>query len=89
MHRAAVPGSAFHVAGTLPPFAARPLSPRVRELIEAKIHDLGSRLSGYPITASEAGLSMGSRGRLTHPRIRSAEDTLHLVTLGQRREIYR
>lgn len=39
--------------------------PRVRELIEAKIHDLGSRLSGYRITASETGLNIGCAPAIT------------------------
>lgn len=67
------------------------LPPRVRELIETKIHDAGSRLSGYP--------HHRLRGRSEH-RLRAGDyriiyefdqqkNILYLVTLGHRRDIYR
>ncbi len=34
------------------------LPPRMREAIEAKIHDLGARLSTFPITGSKVALSI-------------------------------
>jgi mRNA interferase RelE/StbE len=67
------------------------LSPRVRELIEAKIHDLGSRLSGYPHHRlrgrSEYRLRAGDY-RIIY-EFDQSKNILSLVTLGHRREIYR
>ena len=67
------------------------LSPHIRELIQTKIHDAGSRLSGYP--------HHRLKGRLEY-RIRAGDyriiyefdqqkNILYLLTLGHRREIYR
>lgn len=67
------------------------LSPRIREPIEAKIHDLGSRLSGY----SHHRLRGRSEYRLRAGDYRiiyefdQQKNILYLVTLGHRREIYR
>jgi mRNA interferase RelE/StbE len=67
------------------------LSPRIRELIEAKIHFVGSRLS----THSHHRLQGRSEYRLRVGDYRiiyefdQQENILYLVTLGHRREVYR
>jgi addiction module RelE/StbE family toxin len=66
------------------------LSPRVRELIEAKIHDVGSRLSGY----SHHRLQGRREYRLRAGDYRiiyefdQRENILYLLTLGHRSKIY-
>jgi mRNA interferase RelE/StbE len=67
------------------------LSPRARDLIEAKIHDVGSRLRGY----SHYRLKGRSEYRLRAGDYRiiyefdQQKNILYLLTLGHRREIYR
>ena len=67
------------------------LSPRLRELIEAKIHDVGSRLNGY----SHHRLKGRSEYRLRAGDYRiiyefdQQKNILYLLTLGHRREVYR
>jgi mRNA-degrading endonuclease RelE of RelBE toxin-antitoxin system len=91
MHRAPVSGSAFNVAGHATPFASRPLLPRVHDLIEAKIHDVGSRLNGY----SHHRLKGRTEYRLRAGDYRviyefdQQKNVLYLLTLGHRRDIYR
>ena len=67
------------------------LAPSVRELIETKIHDLGSRLGEYPHHwlkgRSEYRLRAGDY-RIIY-EFDQHQNTLHLITLGHRREIYR
>lgn len=67
------------------------LSPRVRELIEAKIHDLGTRLSAYPHHRlkgrPEFRLRVGDY-RVVY-EFDLARNILYLVALGHRREVYR
>jgi mRNA interferase RelE/StbE len=67
------------------------LAPPVRELIETKIHDLGSRLGDYPHHRlkgrSEYRLRAGDY-RIIY-EFDQHQNTLHLITLGHRREIYR
>ena len=66
------------------------LSPRIRELIEAKIHDVGSRLSGY----SHHRLKGRPEYRLRAGDYRiiyefdQRENILYLLTLGHRSKIY-
>lgn len=67
------------------------LSPRVRELIDAKIHNVGLHLSGY----SHHRLKGRSEYRLRAGDYRiiyefdQQKNVLYLLTLGHRREIYR
>lgn len=67
------------------------LSPRICELIEAKIHDVGSRLGAY----SHHRLQGRSEYRLRAGDYRiiyefdQQKNILYLVTLGHRREVYR
>lgn len=67
------------------------LSPRVRELIEAKINDLGARLSTY----SHHRLKGRSEYRLRVGDYRiiyefdQEKNVLYLVAMGPRREVYR
>jgi mRNA interferase RelE/StbE len=67
------------------------LSPRLRELIEAKINDVGSRLGAY----SHHRLKGRSEYRLRAGDYRiiyefdQQKNILYLVTLGHRREVYR
>ena len=67
------------------------LSPRIREPIQAKVHDPGSRLSGL----SHHRLKGRSEYRLRAGDYRiiyefdQQKNILYLVTLGHRREIYR
>jgi len=67
------------------------LSPRVRELIEAKIHFVGSRLG----THSHHRLQGRSEYRLRVGDYRiiyefdQQKNILYLVTLGHRRDVYR
>ena len=67
------------------------LSPRVCQLIEAKIHELGSRLNGY----SHHRLKGRSEYRLRAGDYRiiyefdQQKNILCLVTLGHRRDVYR
>ena len=67
------------------------LPPRTRELIQGKIHDVGSRLSGY----SHHRLKGRSEYRLRAGDYRiiyefdQERNILYLLTLGHRREIYR
>jgi mRNA interferase RelE/StbE len=67
------------------------LAPPVRELIQTKIHDLGSRLGEYPHHRlkgrSEYRLRAGDY-RIIYEFDRQ-KNILHLITLGHRREIYR
>ena len=67
------------------------LAPSVRELIETKIHDLGSRLGEYLHhrlkDRSEYRLRAGDY-RIIY-EFDQHQNTLHLITLGNRREIYR
>lgn len=67
------------------------LSPRLRELIEAKIHEIGSRLGAYPHHRlkgrSEYRLRAGDY-RVIYEFDRQ-KNVLYLVTLGHRREVYR
>ena len=67
------------------------LSPRLRELIESKIHDLGSRLASYPHHRlkgrSEYRLRVGDY-RIIY-EFDQDKNVLYLVALGHRREIYR
>jgi len=63
----------------------------VRELIETKIHDLGSRVGEYPHhrlkDRSEYRLRAGDY-RIIYDFDRQ-KNILYLITLGNRREIYR
>lgn len=67
------------------------LPPRIRETIEAKIHDLGARLS----TFSHHRLKGRSEYRLRVGDYRviyefdQEKNVLYLVALGHRREVYR
>lgn len=67
------------------------LPPRVRQLIEAKIHDLGARVSTY----SHHRLKGRSEYRLRVGDYRiiyefdQRKNILYLVALGHRREVYR
>ena len=67
------------------------LSPRIRELIEVKIRDLGSRLSAY----SHHRLKARPEYRLRVGDYRiiyefdQKQNVLYLITLGHRREVYR
>ncbi len=67
------------------------LSPRLRRLIEEKIHDLGSRLAAY----SHHRLKGRSEYRLRVGDYRviyefdQEKNILYLVALGHRREVYR
>lgn len=67
------------------------LSPRIRELIEAKIYDVGSRLGAY----SHHRLKGRSEYRLRADDYRiiyhfdQHKNILYLVTLGHRRAVYR
>ena len=67
------------------------LAPSVRELIETKIHDVGSRLGEYPHHRlkgrSEYRLRAGDY-RIIY-EFDQHQNILHLITLGHRREIYR
>ena len=67
------------------------LSPRIRELIDTKIHDVGSRLSGYPHhrlkSRSEYRLRVGDY-RIIY-EFDQERNVLYLLTVGHRREIYR
>lgn len=67
------------------------LPPRVREAIETKIHHLGSRLGDYPhqrLTGrAEYRLRIGDY-RVIYEFNRE-ENVLYLLTVGNRREIYR
>jgi mRNA interferase RelE/StbE len=67
------------------------LSPSARNLIEGKINDLGSRLSEYPHHRlkgrSEYRLRAGDY-RIIY-EFDQSQNTLYLLTLGHRREIYR
>ena len=67
------------------------LSPSIRELIEAKIHDVGLRLNGYPHRRlkgrSEYRLRAGDY-RIIY-EFDQRRNVLYLVTLGHRRQIYR
>ena len=67
------------------------LSPRIRELIEAKIHDLGSRLGAYSHHRlkgrSEYRLRVGDYRIIYEFDLQ--KNILYLVTLGHRREVYR
>lgn len=67
------------------------LSPRLRELIDAKIHDVGSRLTGYSHHRlkgrSEYRLRLGDY-RIIY-EFDQARNVLYLIALGHRREIYR
>lgn len=67
------------------------LPPHVREAIERKIHHLGSRLDNYPhrhLTGrSEFRLRVGNY-RVIYEFNRE-QNILYLVTLGNRREVYR
>lgn len=67
------------------------LAPRLREAIERKIDHLGSRLDDYPhrrLTGrSEYRLRVGDY-RVIYEFDRE-QNILYLVTLGNRREVYR
>ena len=67
------------------------LSPSIRNLIEGKINDLGSRLSEYPHHRlkgrSEYRLRAGDY-RVIY-EFDEPQNILYLLTLGHRREIYR
>ena len=67
------------------------LPPHLREAIERKIHQLGSRLDNYPhrrlTDRSEYRLRIGDY-RVIYEFNRE-RNTLYLVTLGNRREVYR
>lgn len=67
------------------------LSPSIRNLIEGKINDLGSRLSEYPHYRlkgrSEYRLRVGDY-RIIY-EFDQPRNILYLLTLGHRREIYR
>jgi mRNA interferase RelE/StbE len=67
------------------------LAPPLRNLIEEKIHDLGSRLEQFPHHRlkgrSEYRLRAGDY-RIIYEFDRE-KNALHLVALGHRREIYR
>lgn len=67
------------------------LSPRIRELIDGKIHDVGARLSAYPHHRlkgrSEYRLRVGDY-RVIY-EFDQQKNILYLVTLGHRREVYR
>jgi mRNA interferase RelE/StbE len=67
------------------------LPPRVRELVEAKIHDLGSQLSDFPHHRlkgrSEYRLRAGDY-RIIY-EFDSAKNILGLIAIGHRREVYR
>jgi mRNA interferase RelE/StbE len=67
------------------------LSPSIRNLIEGKINDLGSRLSEYPHHRlkgrSEYRLRAGDY-RVIY-EFDEPQNNLYLLTLGHRREIYR
>jgi mRNA interferase RelE/StbE len=67
------------------------LSPSIRNLIEEKINDLGSRLSEYPHHClkgrSEFRLRAGDY-RVIY-EFDQSQNILYLLTLGHRREIYR
>ena len=67
------------------------LSPSIRNLIEGKITDLGSRLSEYPHHRlkgrSEYRLRAGDY-RVMY-EFDQSRNILYLLTLGHRREIYR
>jgi len=67
------------------------LSPRARELIEAKIHDLGSRLGGYSHHRLKGRSEYRLRAGDYHIiyEYNQQKNILYLVTLGHRREIYR
>jgi mRNA-degrading endonuclease RelE of RelBE toxin-antitoxin system len=60
------------------------LSPSIRNLIEGKINDLGSRLSEYPHHRLKGRSEYRVIYEFDKPR-----NTLYLLTLGHRREIYR
>lgn len=67
------------------------LAPRLRELLEAKIHDLGSRLTTYAHHRlkgrSEYRLRVGDY-RIIY-EFDQEKNILYLVALGHRREVYR
>jgi len=67
------------------------LPPRVRELIEEKVHDVGSRLEWYPHHRlkgrSEFRLRVGDY-RIIYEFERQTNN-LYLLALGHRREVYR
>jgi mRNA interferase RelE/StbE len=67
------------------------LPPHLREAIESKIHQLGSRLDNYPHRhlsgRPEFRLRVGDY-RVIYEFNRE-RNTLYLVTLGNRREVYR
>ena len=67
------------------------LPARLRELIESKIHQVGSRLSDYPHHRmkgrSEYRLRVGDY-RVIYDFDRQKK-ILYLITLGNRRDIYR
>jgi mRNA interferase RelE/StbE len=67
------------------------LSLSVRELVEFKINDLGSRLREYPHHRlkgrSEYRLRVGDYRIIYEFDV--SRNILHLVTLGHRRQIYR
>ena len=67
------------------------LPPHVREAIESKIHQLGSRLADYPhhrlTRRTEYRLRVGDF-RVIYEFDRE-RNILYLITVGNRREIYR
>ena len=67
------------------------LSPHLRQRVEAKIDDVGSRLSSFPHERLKG--SDRYRLRVGDYRVIYAFDieqnTIHLLALGHRREIYR
>ena len=67
------------------------LPPRIRELIESKIREIGRRLESYPhhrlLGRSEFRLRAGDYRIIYEFDIQKNE--LRLITLGHRREVYR
>lgn len=67
------------------------LPPRVRELVEAKIQDLGSHLANFPHhrlkERTEYRLRSGDY-RIIY-EFDSVKNILYLVAIGHRREVYR
>jgi mRNA interferase RelE/StbE len=67
------------------------LSPRIRHLIESKIHDLGTRLSTYSHHRlkgrSEYRLRVGDYRVIYEFDLQ--QNVLYLVAMGHRREVYR
>ena len=72
-------------------FAFFKLAPHLRSRIEAKIDDVGSRLSSFPHERLKG--SERYRLRVGDYRVIYAfeieRNTIHLLALGHRREIYR